>query len=453
MKNLKIGFVGFGEVNTPRDIIEKKCNLAKKSLQDMGCDISDAGVVTDDEERSEIKTALKKFENKSFDVIILCIAGWIPSYAVIRFADHFKSTPMVLWGLCGSYQDDCLHTTAEQAGTSALRRPMEELGFKFKYVYDTTDGISGRDGIFEYLKIISTQKNLLTAKVAMVGYRDMNLYGTMFDGVSLKKQTGVEIEFIELLDMMQQTEDVSQDDINYYLDKIKREWNFTKPAKEDILVKGIRYFLSLKKNVEKRGYEAISIIDVDGMKKLLNFPPSMIFMLLANEMGLCTTPENDSLGSVTQLITKSLTGQISMYLEFYEYMQDRVLMGVPDYVPREVVEEPYTVTPSNFGLLDECILNVSKLKTGQVTLARLFKTQCGYGMHIALAEAVSPRSWQEVGWAPPAPQLPSLEIVMDDRTKDFIENVMSQHYIITYGDNTALLKDYCNHCGIEVLET
>jgi len=35
---------------------------------------------------------------------------------------------------------------------------------------------------------------------------------------------------------------------------------------------------------------------------------------------------------------RSLTGQIAAYLEFYEFMDDRVLMGVPDFVPREVVD-------------------------------------------------------------------------------------------------------------------
>jgi len=451
--SLTLGFIGFGEVNTPRSIIEKKCNDARSLLISRDFNVIDGGIVTDDPERIEAANAVNKLENNKIDVLILCVSGWIPSYVVVRLADQFKSTPMILWGLCGSYINNSLHTTAEQAGTSALRRPMEELGFKFKYVYDTTDGIKGIDSISSYLKVIQTQKDLLTSKVVMVGYRDMNLYGTMFDGVSLKKHIGTEIEFIEMLQMVQYSDNIPADDVAKYLTKIKSDWNFTKPADEHILEKGVKYFLSLKKFIDKYGYNAISILDVDGMKKLLNFPPSMIFMLLANELDICTTPENDSLGSVTQLITKGLTGQLSAYLEFYEYFRDRVLMGVPDYIPLEIVDGPYTVTPSNFGLLDECILNVSKLRTGTVTLSRLFKTKDGYGMHLALAEAVSPRNWQEIGWSDPAPQLPSLELVLGERTASFVKNVMAQHYIITYGDNTAILKEYCEFCGIEILES
>lgn len=38
---------------------------------------------------------------------------------------------------------------------------------------------------------------MLLDKVGMAGYRDMNLYGTLYDGLSLKQKTGVEIETFE----------------------------------------------------------------------------------------------------------------------------------------------------------------------------------------------------------------------------------------------------------------
>lgn len=177
----------------------------------------------------------------------------------------------------------------------------------------------------------------------------------------------------------------------------------------------------------------------------------MIFMLLAQELGVCTVPENDVMGSAMQLIIKELTGQIGLYLEFYEFFKDRVLMGVPDYVPNQVVDGPLTVKATKFGLLDSCVLNISKIKTGTVTLCRLFNSGEGYGMHIALAEATEPRWWEEAGWDDPAPQLSSLEMVMNERTASFTDNIMSQHYIVTYGDQTKLLSDYCRSCGIDVL--
>jgi len=167
-------------------------------------------------------------------------------------------------------------------------------------------------------------------------------------------------------------------------------------------------------------------------------------------MGICVVPENDALGSVTQLIVKNLTGQIGAYLEFYEFMEDRVLAGVPDFVPAEVVDGPVTVHPTSFGGFAEGILNVSKVKTGRLTMFRLSFTGGRYVMHIVTGEGVCPRRWEEAGWLPPAPQLPSLEIVLDTPVEEFADKVLSQHYIICYGDHSQLMRDYCRITGIDL---
>ena len=67
--------------------------------------------------------------------MVLCLAGWIPTHAVIKVADKFRHKPMVLWGLCGWREDDRIVTTADQAGTTALRKTFRDLGYKFKYIY------------------------------------------------------------------------------------------------------------------------------------------------------------------------------------------------------------------------------------------------------------------------------------------------------------------------------
>jgi hypothetical protein len=72
-------------------------------------------------------------------------------------------------------------------------------------------------------------------------------------------------------------------------------------------------------------------------------------------------------------------------------------------------------------------------------------------MHIVTGEAVSPRPWEEAGWEPPAPQLPSLEFKPDIPVDDFAQKVLGQHYIIAYGDQRSRLVDLCQLLGIEVI--
>lgn len=449
---IKADFVGFGEVNTPIDIIIRKCEAAKGALEEEGLSLVSVYPVTDDYEEKDIAKAVKALKAEEFDVLVLCIAGWIPTHAVIKVAEHFRHKPMVLWGLAGWVEGDRLVTTADQAGTTALRKTMADLGYTFKYVYDIVGKKTNSKKVAQFAAAAAAASRLRHSRVGMAGYRDMNLYGTLYDGPSLKRVVGTEIETFEMLDIWQRYEKISIDAKQEVIDNVISKWKFLKEAKKEGLHMAAGYYLAIKEMVKERGYEAISLKDVDGMKRLLGFPPAPIFMLLADCDGICTIPENDSLGNVTQLMVKYATGQCGAYLEFYEFMEDRVLAGVPDYVPAEIIDGDITVMPAAFGELSEGILNVSKVKPGELTLCRLTNIGDKYYMHMVKGQGITPRKWEEAGWTQPAPQLPGLEILMDN-VEHFAENVMCQHYIISYGDNTEVIKNLCSILGIEVIQS
>lgn len=448
---IKAAFVGFGEVNTPAEIVIKKCKDAESFLKKEGLDLISVYPVTDDYEEKDIKKAITALENQSFDVLVVCIAGWIPTHAVVKVTEHFRHKPMVLWGLCGWMEGDRLVTTADQAGTTAIRKTFYDLGYTFQYVYDIIGMPSKSKKVYDYAVAAAAAAKLRHARAGMAGYRDMNLYGTQVDGPSLKREIGPEIETFEMLEMEQRYRKISDEEKQAVIDKCMSKWHFVKPANPESMKKAAGYYLAVKSICDERGYDAISLKDVDGMKKLLGFPPAPIFMLLADDAGLCTIPENDSLGSITQLMVKYLTGQCAFYLEFYEFFEDRVLAGVPDYVPAEVVAGDVTVMPAAFGELSEGILNVSKVKPGKVTMCRLTYDDGMYYMHMVVGEGITPGKWEEAGWTQPAPQLPGLEILLDD-VEGFAQNVMCQHYIISYGDNTDRITDLCNILGISVIK-
>jgi L-fucose isomerase-like protein len=447
----KIGFVGFGEVNTPVDVIVRKCSAAEKALNDEGLDIVSVYPIADDYEEKAVNAAVKKLKGESFDALVVCVAGWIPTHAVVKVTEHFRHLPMVLWGLCGWYEGDRLVTTADQAGTSGLRAAFEGLGYTFKYVYDVIGKKTKSSIVADYCNAAIAKKQLLTDKVGMAGYRDMNLYGTLYDGISLKKTTGIEIESFEMLEIQQRYDILTDDEKRDIVKNRILKWKFLKPANDDAMMKAAGYYLAVKAIADERGYKAISLKDVDGMKKLCGFPPAPIFMLLSED-GCTTVPENDSLGAVTQLMMNRLTGQLAGYLEFYEFFENSVLAGVPDFIAADMVDgDTYTVLPAAFGMLSQGILNVSKVKTGTVTMSRLVYLGGKYTMQVILGKGKNPPKWEECGWDAPAPQLSALEIEIGD-VEVFADNVACQHYIITYGDNRAKIKDLCKMLGIEYFE-
>ena len=449
---IKAGFVGFGEINTPREFINQRCEDAATLLEDAGIKLIKTPPVSDDSEGRDATRALQELQTgEEFDLVIICIAGWIPSWAVFKVIEAFKHKPMVLWGLSGWQEGDKFITTADQAGTTALRFPMQALGYNFKYIVNYRNQAPRVEEIINYARAAQAVRLLKNAKLGMAGYRDMQLYGTMYDGLGVKKKFGVDIEHFELLELAQLMEKVEDSDIAKIVEEVNENWDFTKDPQSGTVENSVKLYLALHKKIEERGYEVLSYNDVDGIKKLMGFAPAGAMTLLHDKMNISSVPENDSLGMIMQMIVRSLTGQVGAYLEFYEFMKNGALMGVPDYVPSEIVEGRTTIMPNAFGDFGEGLLNVSKLKTGTVTLARLACIDDEYIMHIALAEAQTPIKWEEAGWTPPAPQLPSLEMIFETPIEDFIQKVMCQHYIISYGDNRMLLKEFASILNIKVI--
>jgi len=445
---MKIAFAGFGEVNTPVEVIKRKCRKAYEDLVSEGADVFPYFPIRDDYEETYVNGAIDYFKNIEFDAMVLCVAGWIPTHAIMKVAEEFKHKPFVLWGLCGWYEDGHLVTTADQAGTSAARSALSAAGYNFKYVYDIVNKPSKVKEVISFCKAAEVKASLKKTKIGQMGYRDMQLYGTTFDCLSVKKCFGIEVECFEMLEVVQRAEKLDEKMVSETIKRIS-SWKYLKEPDENAVIKAAKYYLAIKQMVDERKYAAVSLKDVDGFKKLLGFPPAPIFTLLAED-GICTIPENDCMGNITQVIVNGLTKQIGAYLEFYEYFEDGVLAGVPDYIPKEITDGETTILPAAFGELSQGLLNVSKVKEGELTMCRLSCINGRFTMHIVKGTGKTPETWEECGWDKPAPQLPGLKIELED-TPDFAEKVLGQHYIISYGDNVKCISEYCKMNGINVI--
>lgn len=452
MRNTSIGFVCFGEVNTPYERIQMKHDETLAYLQVRYDNIVDGGIVIDDPEYKTADAAVEKIQPLDMECLIVCVAGWIPTHAVIRVTDHFRHVPMLLWGLCGWKENGRIITTAEQAGTTALRPAFEALDYTFKYIYNIIGREWPAEKIDAFISACRAKKMLRSARVGTMGYRDMLLYGTQYEGNSMRGQIGVEVEPYEMLEMVRTIDTLDAQAIAEGVQFVKENWVFQKACEDSVIEQGVKYALAILKKIRERGWEAITLIDVDGMKKLEGFPPAMVFMLLEHYCDILTVPENDVMGAVTQLIMKYITGQTVPYLEYYEFFEKSMLIGVPDFVPKSATAGEVTVLPAAFGLLNASLLNVSKVKTGYVTCARLVYLKGKYKMHVYTAEAKEPPAWNEYGWDDPAPQLPSLEVFPDSCTvEEFAQNVSCQHVIVAYGDYVEAIKDFCTMMDIELV--
>ena len=227
-----VGFACFGEVNTPIERLQMKHDEALGVLKDMGYDLLDAGLVIDDEKYATADAAAEKLRGFDMCCLVVCVAGWVPTHAVIRVTDQYRHIPMLLWGLCGWKQNGRIITTAEQAGTSAIRPTFEALGYDFKYVYNIIGKDYPRAKLDAFISACAARRALRDARVGTMGYRDMLLFGTQYEGNSMRGQLGVEVEPYEMLEMVRALDTLEPDKIAEGVKYVKETWKFEKPCDE-----------------------------------------------------------------------------------------------------------------------------------------------------------------------------------------------------------------------------
>ena len=138
------------------------------------------------------------------------------------------NTPIILWGLCGWKENGRLITTADQAGTAAIRPAFEAMGYTFKYIYSVVGKPLPLEKIRAFISASCARSKLRSARVGTMGYRDMLLYGTQYEGNSMRGQIGVEVEPFEMLEMMQNVEKLDQQEVAAGVAFIKENWKLEK---------------------------------------------------------------------------------------------------------------------------------------------------------------------------------------------------------------------------------
>ena len=237
MKKTTVGFVCFGEVNTPIERLQMKHDEALAALQAQVEGVVDGGLVIDDPAYETADAAYAKLAGLDMSCLVVCVAGWVPTHAVVRVTDHFRHVPMVLWGLCGWKESGRIITTAEQAGTTALRPAFEALDYTCKYVYNIIGKEWPMEKITSYIAAACAKKNLRSARVGTMGYRDMLLYGTQFEGNSMRGQIGVEVEPYEMLEMVRAIDTLEAEKIAESVKFVKENWVFKKECDDSVIEK------------------------------------------------------------------------------------------------------------------------------------------------------------------------------------------------------------------------
>ena len=448
---MRTGFVSFIAPAYTQDTVEVLREIggrAKEALASLGIEVvSEAGPVIN---LFDVEEAVSRISSIRFDFLTALIPSWAEPPMIVNTLLPFFNKPILLWALSSIQKGDVLIAPAGAAAMAAVMHPLKAMGAKLKVVYGNPESSSVRCEILHFARAAYTVNKLFGSRVGIFGYADMGSYTAGFDQTSLRSKIGVEVEDYEVHRLLLEADKIGDEEADEFASKQFEDWIIDRTITGEDLRKAVKVYLALKKIIHERRFNAVSMKCVYGLPLYYGITPCIPLSLAgANIPVVC---ESDVLGLVTELIMDYVSGQRSVYLEFYDIFDDRVLMGVCGMIPRSALEDAPRVYKYAWGKLTGLMV-VGSMKTGEVTLARLASVGDQYRMHIALGEAVKPRTWHEIGWQLEAPVYPSLEIILGDRTMKFTENILAQHYHLVYGDYTSELAELCKLLGIEMIVT
>ncbi len=447
MKGVKAAFISFGFFAYPMDYICKVSAKIFEEIKKRGLDAEYFGPVIDTEDSESVLAELK---TRDFDFIIAHITTWTMTPVVIRVLKEFRNMPVLVWGPGGKTENGTLISPASPAGTSALLFPLRQFGIKYKYIYDHPDSEPKYDEVLKFAQVVKAIKALNGARVGSMGYVDMGLYALMLDGIALKNQLGMDVEDVFAVEVDQLAENAPKKEVEEIANEMKKDLDFDREPTREQLDKVARLVYALRQKAKERNYLGLTMKCVYGVSRYMGFTPCVVQALLAKDItSIC---ESDIAGLITNVILKQLSGQSATFMEHYEYFKDKVLVGVCGFTPFDMTQgSKVRCMCAGWGGFTG-LYETPDMKTGKLTIARLFSENGKLKMLLATATGELPGKWAELGWSEPMPKFPSLLLNLDCPIDFYIENVPAQHINIVYGDWTEQLRDFCKFTGIEIIE-
>jgi len=271
----------------------------------------------------------------------------------------------------------------------------------------------------------------------------MGMYTAMFDPFSLRKVFGIDVAHIDTSEVFKEVDRVKEDEIMSVIDSWLRKYFIESDVSREDLVKAAKIYIALKNLVKKYKLSSLTVKCQYEFSKDLGFVPCVPLSVLADE-GVVSSCEGDIPLTLTMLILHYLTNQPIYYGDLVDIRGNKVYLSSCGFAPLTLSAEK-TMGIGRHKYFFRGLRSGIVLKKGEVTLARIGLISGEYRLHVALGEVVETELRQGL--------FPAAEVELKGEVEAFIENIMSQHYALAYGDLRKYLRILTRIFGIKYIET
>ncbi len=287
----------------------KYADLTRKKLNEMGVefididDISEDGLLHDDEDRIKIEEKFKKYK---VDGIFFPHGNFGTEYEVARLAQNMK-VPVLIWGPRDERPDkDGVRLRDSQCGLFATGKVLRR--FQVPFTYLTNCRLEDKEferGIRNFLAVCNVVKKSKNIRILQIGPRPFDFWSTMCNEGELLEKFNIQLAPIPLSEVyqtMQMVQDSMPEKIKETMDYCKDK--FCINVSDEVLEKIATLKVSINVLAKQYGCCAGAIQCWNALQDDIGIMPCAANSLL-NEEGFPVVCETDIHGAITEVLCEA----------------------------------------------------------------------------------------------------------------------------------------------------
>lgn len=380
----RVVILSLGEEMYPQDFLGAVIQNVHSAVRAMDAHVVYEHTIMSERDGIEAREGMK---GKAFDVVIANFVSWHITPYVMQALRDYRDIPVLIWGIGGKTNErGTLHSPAAAAGITAFAPLMKAMGFTYHVICEKPDEPLRTKDVEAYLQLIGAARRIRESRIGLIGYADMGLYSCCYDRYEVFNELGIDIEDYFGYEITARMDACPADESRQIQREIRGDMECQNEIPDSVLDRCARLYWAMRGKADERKLDAISIKCVNGVTGHMNINPCLAQSLLASK-DLSVICECDAYGLITHVMLSKLTGQTSAFMENYEVFDDSVLVGVCGFIPNDFIEGRPEIRSANLGETNKGVSNVSQVKTGTVTYARLYREDDRFKMFISRGEA------------------------------------------------------------------
>jgi L-fucose isomerase-like protein len=436
----RIGFVTCVHPIYNLPYVTKHRDNAISALQSAGCVVISPEIARNPEDISKIVEELKAGE---IDLLLFFFCTWIAEEITLSIAREMGSIPLLLWAL--PYLDLSVPMPSPMTGITATGCNLRRAGIPFIYRIGAVNP-EGIQAVTKTAHNAAAVTKLRQARFGILGAPCPGMIDTRFDYSLLQNCLGLTTIRLDIEDLLRAREASSEQEALQLAQQLIQRATRSEVSVETVADQ-CRLLLATKSLIAKHKLDGVS---VRCWPELRDQHKATICLAVSEmaEAGVPTVCEADLTALVTSFILTSLTRQPNCTLEITAYLEEQNALQLAHCgcAAISLAGEGGAIIRGHMrtgvGATIESIL-----KPGSITIAKLLRPfEKGLQMFIARGEVIPAGSAYRGTVA-----TVRTESSPEHFLQIMLHHAVEHHLVITYGDCTEDLREFCQFAGIECI--